>query len=152
MQEQITRSIIVKASPQEAYNVWSNFENFPYFMKYIKSVTMTGPKTSHWKMEGPLGKTVEWEAETTMVEPNKRIGWSTKDRQDGDIKTSGQVSFNPMGPGQTEITVMLQYVPQAGIAGNVVAKLLADPEAQLEEDLSNFKSYIEGKYERTASD
>jgi uncharacterized membrane protein len=149
MQEQITRSIIVKASPEEAYQVWSNFTNFPLFMKHIKSVTMTGPRTSHWIMEGPLGKTIEWDAETTLNEMNHRVGWSTKDRTEGDIKTSGQVSFSQLGNEQTEVTVMLQYVPQAGLAGNLAAKLLANPEAQLEEDLSNFKAYIEGQYERT---
>ena len=149
MQEQITRSIIVKASSEEAFRIWSNFENFPRFMKHIKSVSKTGPKTSYWQMDGPLGKKIEWEAETTLYEENKRIGWSTKDREDVDVKTSGTVSFNGLPKGETEVTVTLQYVPQAGVAGNIVAKLLANPEAQLEEDLSNFKSYIEGQYERT---
>lgn len=149
MQEQITRSIIVKANPEEVYKVWSNFENFPYFMKHIKSVSMTGPNSSHWIMDGPLGKDIDWVAETTTNEPNQRIGWSTKDRDNGDIKTSGQVTFKPLSKDETEVTVMLQYVPLGGVVGNVGAKLLAQPEAQLEEDLSNFKSYIEGHYERT---
>jgi len=149
MQEQITRSIIVKASPEEAYGIWSNFENFPYFMKHIKSISKTGPNASHWIMEGPLGKEIDWVAETTLDEANQRIGWSTKDRDHGDIKTSGQVSFKPLSNGQTEVTVMLQYVPLGGVVGTIGAKLLANPEGQLEEDLSNFKSYIEGHYERT---
>lgn len=149
MQEQITRSIIVKASPEEAYKIWSNFENFPYFMKHIKSISKAGPKTSHWIMEGPLGKEIDWLAETTLDEPNQRIGWSTKDRDNGDIKTSGQVSFKPLSNDQTEVTVMLQYVPMGGVIGNIGAKLLANPEGQLGEDLSNFKSYIEGHYEQT---
>lgn len=149
MQEQITRSIIVKASPQEAFKVWSDFENFPYFMKSIKSITMAGPRTSRWVLDGPLGKEIEWIAETTLYEPDQRIGWSTKDREQGDIKTSGQVSFHPLSDGQTEVTVMLQYVPVGGAVKNLAAKLFANPEAQLEEDLSNFKSYMEGHYERT---
>jgi uncharacterized membrane protein len=149
VQEQITKTIIVKASPQEAFRIWSDFENFPRFMKHIKSVSKTGPKTSYWQMDGPLGKKIEWEAVTTLNEENKRIGWSTKDRENVDVKTSGQVSFNGLPKGETEVTVTLQYVPQGGVAGNIVAKLLANPEAQLGEDLSNFKSYIEGQYERT---
>ncbi|MGE5224049.1 MAG: SRPBCC family protein [Omnitrophica WOR_2 bacterium] len=36
----ITRSIIVQASADEAYQLWHNFENFPMFMQNIKSVKM----------------------------------------------------------------------------------------------------------------
>jgi uncharacterized membrane protein len=144
MTEQVTRTIIVKADAEKAFQAWSNFENFPRFMEHVKSVRMTGPKTSHWEVEGPLGKTIEWNAETTTLDTNKRIGWSTKDNQDSDVTTSGQVSFNSLPHGETEVTVILQYKPQAGVAGNLVAKLLSNPEKQLEEDLQNFKKYIEG--------
>jgi uncharacterized membrane protein len=143
MAEQITRTIIVKATPEHAYQVWENFENFPMFMKWIKSVQKTGNGASHWEMQGPLGKTIDWDAETTRKDPNKRIGWSTKDRS-GDLTTSGQVTFNGLPQGETEITVLMQYVPKAGAVGDLVAKILGDPEKKLEEDLSNFKSYIEG--------
>ena len=54
MADQVTRDIIVKANVDEAYRLWSNFENFPHFMKYISSITKTGDRTSHWVMAGPL--------------------------------------------------------------------------------------------------
>jgi uncharacterized membrane protein len=148
MTEQVTRTIIVKGDAEKAFQAWANFENFPHFMEHVISVKNTGPKTSHWKVEGPLGKSVEWNAETTTVDANKRIGWSTKDNEDSDITTSGQVTFNALPHGETEVTVTLQYKPQAGVAGNLVAKLLANPEKQLEEDLQNFKKYIEGMQDR----
>jgi uncharacterized membrane protein len=149
MAEQITRNIIVKARPEEAFRAWANFENFPRFMRYIQSVTKTGDRTSHWKMEGPAGSTIEWDAEITRYEENKRIGWSTKDRS-GDITTSGQVSFNALPEGETEITVMMQYVPMGGAVGDVIARLFSNPEKSLEEDLQNFKYFIEGMPERTS--
>ncbi len=142
MAEQITRSIIVKATPEQAYRIWRNFENFPMFMKWIKAVHKTGNGTSHWEMEGPLGKTIDWDAEMTIDEPNKRIGWSTKDHS-GDLKTSGQVTFNGLPQGETQVAVIMQYVPKAGVAGDIIAKLFGNPDQKLEDDLSNFKSYIE---------
>jgi uncharacterized membrane protein len=148
MTEQVTRTIIVKADAESAFQAWANFENFPMFMEHVKSVQMTGPKTSHWEVEGPLGKTIEWDAETTTMDKNKRIAWSTKDNEDLDVTTSGQVTFNSFPHGETEVTVTLQYRPQAGAAGNLVAKLLANPEKQLEEDLQNFKKYIEDMQDR----
>jgi uncharacterized membrane protein len=148
MPEQTTKSIIVKGEVPLIYNLWANFENFPFFMKNIKSVKKTGDRLSHWVMEGPLGKDIEWDAETTRMDPNTRIAWNSRDG--GDITTSGQVTFKQLPNDQTEVTVTLQYVPPAGALGEVVAKLLKDPEKQLEEDLSNFKAYAEGGHSRTA--
>ncbi|HNP72036.1 MAG TPA: SRPBCC family protein [Kouleothrix sp.] len=149
MADQFTKQIIVNASVTEAYNAWANFENFPYFMRYIKSVRKTGDRTSHWVMDGPLGKEIEWDAQTTTMEPNDRLAWNSRDN--GDITTSGQVVFKSLANDQTHITVTLQYVPPAGKLGEVVARIFSNPEAQLEEDLANFKEYIEGHRSRTAA-
>jgi uncharacterized membrane protein len=138
----VTKTVIVKADVKDAFGVWSNFENFPQFMQYIKSVKKLGDEYSRWVMEGPMGTRFEWEAKTTRIDPNKRIGWSSTQ---GDIKTSGQVTFNSLPSNQTEVTVTLQYIPPAGIAGEVIADLFSDPERRLDEDLRNFKRYIEKK-------
>jgi uncharacterized membrane protein len=149
MPEQVTRTINVKAPLNDVYDIWANFENFPHFMKYIKSVRKTGDGLSHWVMEGPLGKEIEWDAETTRTDQNKRIAWNS--RAGGDITTSGQVTFKELPQGQIEIAVTLQYVPPAGALGGVVAKIFKDPEDQLDEDLKNFKAYVEGMQARAAS-
>jgi uncharacterized membrane protein len=144
MADPITKSITVKADVATAYNLWANFENFPHFMKYIKSVTKLGPNMSRWQMEGPLGKDVEWTAETTRMEPNRRIGWNTKDNA-STVTTSGEVVFTPLADFQTEITVTLKYDPPAGAVGEAVAKIFSNPSGRLDEDLKNFKNYVEGR-------
>lgn len=149
MPSQVTKSIIVNRDVEDIYKLWADFENFPEFMKHIKSITKTGDRTSHWVMNGPLGILIAWDVETTSLEENKRIAWSSKD-SDGDIKTSGQVTFNPLPQGQTEVTVLLQYVPPAGAAGSMASGLISNPGSRLEEDLRNFKSYAEGMLERVA--
>lgn len=155
MSEKITKSIILKADVSQAYHAWENFENFPKFMKYIKSVRNTGPNTSHWEMSGPLGVTVEWDAEMTRNDENKRIAWNTKDRSKenggNDLTTSGQVTFNALPQGETEVTVIMVYDLNAGRSGKVMASLFSHPEKQLETDLRNFKAFVEGMYDRTAT-
>ena len=146
MANRVTRTIIVKAPVEKAYQVWANLENFPHFMKNVKSVTPMGDGSTHWKVKGPLGATVEWDAEITKFEENKRVGWNTKDREGNDVTTSGQVTFLELEQGQTEVTVVMQYEPEkGGVAGDVVAKIFTNPEKQLEEDLQNFKKFIEGR-------
>lgn len=144
---QVTKSVTVKGDVSKIYNLWANFEHFPHFMKYIKSVTITGPCTSHWVMDGPVGMNVDWNAEMTRLEENKRIAWNSKDNK-GMVTTSGQVTFNALPDNATEVTVTLQYVPPAGKVGEIVANWLSDPEKRLTEDLRNFKAYAEGMTER----
>lgn len=134
------QNILIKAPLPKIYAAWADFENFPRFMRHIKSVTKTGERTSHWAMEGPFHTRLEWDAETTRLEENKRIAWSSTR---GDIKTSGQVTFNALPDGHVEMTVMLRYVPPVGIAGDFFARLFDDPEGKVVEDLRNFKRYIE---------
>jgi uncharacterized membrane protein len=146
MADTVTRHIIVKANVDQAYQVWSNFENFPQFMRYIKSVTRTDSSNSHWVMEGPLGRLVEGDAETTRLEPNQRIAWNSK--QNSALKTSGQVTFMPLGDQETDITVSLHYDPPAGWTCDLVTDLFGDPEGKLFADLQNLKAFIEGMPER----
>ena len=117
-------------------------------MKYVQSVEKTGAHTSHWVVAGPFGRKVQWTAETTGLEENRRIGWNTKDGEG--LTTSGEVSFNPLPYGATEITVTLQYVPPAGKAGEILADLFADPGRRLEEDLRHFKAYAEAQARENA--
>ena len=140
MSDYITKTIIVKGSADYLFDLWTNFETFPFFMKNIKEVVKTGPQTSHWVMEGPFGKNLEWEAEITDIIENKRIAWHSTE---GDIKTSGAVTFNELYHGETEISVMLHYVPPAGRLGDAVAHAFDNPAKKLYDDLRGFKKHAE---------
>ena len=133
----------VNAPVNLVYQAWHNFENFPHFMKNIKTVEKRPDGSTHWVMDGPLGKKVEWDAETTMFEPGKRIAWHS--REGSTIKTSGQVTFVELGNGQTQVNLTIQWVVPATKGGETLAGLLTDPEKRVEEDLYNFKTYVEGR-------
>lgn len=142
MSDQVTKSVTVKGSVSDIYNIWSSFETFPYFMKYVQSVSKTGPRTSHWEVSGPMGMKLEWDAETTRMDPGQRIAWNTKDH-DGTITTSGEVVFSELPNNQTHVTVTMNYTIPGGKIGEAVAALFSDPNKRLEEDLRNFKAYVE---------
>src|SRR5215510_10711227 len=141
MPDKFTHSIVVLGNIADVYRLWANFEFFPRFMHDIKSVSMLDERTSHWVMKGPLGADIEWDAETTRREENQRIAWNSKDNSA--VKTSGQVTFEPLGANETEVTVTLQYDPPAGAAGQAFASLFANPEKRVREDLEQFKQFVE---------
>ena len=142
MTDRVTKSIIVKGDVSKAFNTWADFESFPYFMKYVNKVSKTSPRTSHWEVAGPLGMKLEWDAETTRMDHNRHIAWNTKDRE-GTITTSGDVVFSELPDNQTHITVTMNYSIPGGKVGEAVAQLFSDPNARLEEDLRNYKAYVE---------
>lgn len=147
MGERMTRSVVVHRPVSEVYNLWANFDNFPNFMSHIKEVRKSGNNMSHWVMEGPMGKDVEWDAKTTAMEPNRRIAWNSVG---GDIDTNGEVTFREMGNNQTEVSVMMQYAAKGALA-DMVAKYFTNTGDWMEEDLRNFKHYAEQMSERTGT-
>lgn len=144
--DQITESIIVKGDVGHIYSIWKDFTNFPYFMKNIESVIPRDDVYSHWVMKGPLDIRFEWDAKITRMEDNSRIAWKSID---GDVKTSGQVTFKALPHNETQVTVTMHYVPPAGALGEAAA-LFSQPEQRVAEDLKNFKSYVEGMEDRLA--
>jgi uncharacterized membrane protein len=145
----VTKEIIVNAPISQVFSFWKNFENFPRFMENIESVQVIGPELTHWKMKGPLGTAVEWDAKTLTVEEDKKISWKSTG---GTIETHGGVIFEEVDAERTRVTVGIEYHPPGGAIGEAVAKLFNNPENQLEEDLMRFKKVVqEGRDEFAGS-
>jgi len=141
MAQRVHGTTEVEAPVEDVFRYWSNFDNFPNFMSNIEEVRMTAQDTSHWRVKGPLGKSVEFDAKTTEMDPNRGIGWNTVD---GEVMTSGEVRFEEAAPGRTRVNVTMNYSdPPGGAIGETVANILSNPERNLEEDLQNFAGIVE---------
>ncbi len=135
----VTRSVTINKPVGELYTYWRNLENLPEIMRHLEKVTVTGDRRSHWVAKGPVGSSVEWDAETTAEEENERLAW--RSLPDADVQNEGEVRFRE-APGDrgTELTVSLTYHPPGGALGSAVAKLFGrEPYQQIGEDLSRFK-------------
>src|SRR5436305_22919 len=84
-----------------------------------------------WKLKGPLGTKVEFDAEMTQDEPGRSIGWNSRDGQMG---STGNVTFTPMEDNTLVHVVMQWYDPPAGPIGEAVSRILQDPQKMLDED------------------
>jgi uncharacterized membrane protein len=145
----VIKSVVVNAPVEQVFTFWKNFENFPRFMENVESIQVIGQDLTHWKVKGPLGNSAEWDAKTISVVENQKIAWQSIE---GNIETHGAVTFEEAGTGQTKVTVGLEYKPPGGALGEAVAKMFADPEDQLEEDLNRFKQVAEsGDFGTTTS-
>ena len=141
MPQRVHESIEVQAPLEDVFQYWANFENFPNIMSNVEEVRMTGQDTSHWKIQGPLGTDVEFDARTTEMDPNRGIGWNSIE---GEVQTSGEVRFEEVAPGRTRIDVTMNYAdPPGGKVGEVAANVISNPERQMREDLENFARMVE---------
>jgi uncharacterized membrane protein len=141
MAQRVQESIEVQAPLQDVFTYWSNLENFPRIMSNVEEVRVAGD-TSHWKVKGPLGKTVEFDARTTEMSPERGIAWNSTN--DNEVETSGQVRFEEVAEGRTRIDVTMNYAdPPGGRVGEVVADAISNPEREIREDLENFARQIE---------
>jgi uncharacterized membrane protein len=148
----VERSIVVMRDPAELYSFWRELENLPRVMKHLKNVDSQDRRRSHWVATGPMGKSVEWDAEIFNDVENELIAWRSV--PGGDVDTAGSVRFEPIGAGQgTRVTVNLKYDPPAGKIGAWVASFLGhDAETMVAEDLGRFKLLAEtGASARAAS-
>lgn len=146
----IEREVVVQAPADSVYQIWRNFENFPTLMSNIEEVREIGYGRSHWRAKGPFGRDGEWDAEITRDEPGRAIAWQSIDSVESNVHTSGSVQFESLGDA-TRVRVALAYDTPGGGIGEVVTKLFANPERQVEEDLTRFKEQVErgGDYMRT---
>jgi uncharacterized membrane protein len=126
----------------ELYHFWHNLANLPSVMPHIKSVTVDGSR-SHWKVAGPAGYDVAWDAEFITEKPGEIIAWQSL--PGSDVQNAGSIHFEPSQNGfATILKVALEYLPPGGKAGALVARLFGEaPDQQLEADLARFKEQIE---------
>ncbi len=134
---------ILTKSPEELYRFWRNLENLPTFMKHLRSVTVLSLHRSHWVANAPLGNTVEWDAEIVTEQENHLLGWASV--EGAQIENSGFVRFQPATGGRgTEVKVVMEYSPPAGVVGATLAKLFGEePEQQVGDELRRFKMLME---------
>ena len=140
----VAHYIEVNAPADQCYAWWRGLPTLPQIMPDVESVTPKAGSTAvtHWKVSGPLGKTVQWDAKIVEDVPSTRIAWATEDSSGLEVKNAGAVRFEDHG-GTTGVEVSLQYAPPAGFVGEAGAKLFSNPQKQVEEALAAFKSTIE---------
>lgn len=132
-------STLVNASVDQVFALFSHFNDFPKFMRFVKEVTYYDNNTSHWVAE--VAGRHEWDAVNQEWVTNRQIGWhSTRG-----LENHGKVTFEPVGASQTKIDIYINYNPPAGIFGDIGEKMGAGSrfEHALQDDLDRFARIVD---------
>jgi len=104
----IVESIDVPVSREVAYELWTQFEEFPSFMKKVESVDQKDPEVVTWKAQ-IFWSHRTWTAKILDQVPPERIVWKSEADKG---KVDGAVTFHELAPDLTRVLVSLEYFPQ----------------------------------------
>ncbi len=144
-------SVVVNAPVEQVYPMWTHFNDFPKFMRFVKEVTYIDDQRSHWVVD-VVGRH-EWDAINGPWQENREISWRSTDC----LENSGRVTFQSVGNNQTRIDVYVFYNPPAGTLGDLGEKLGAGKQFDqaLQRDLTHFAKMVDeappGALDPTAS-
>jgi uncharacterized membrane protein len=132
----IEKSIDVNVPSDTAYNLWTQFEQFPRFMEGVEEVRQVREKHLNWRVNVG-GKQKEFETEITEQIPGKRIAWRTV----GGTDNAGVVTFHRLTGATSRIMLQMAYEPEGLV--EKAGDLLGIASHRVQGDLERFKQYIE---------
>jgi uncharacterized membrane protein len=132
----VQKAIDVKVPVRAAYDQWTQFEEFPRFMKGVTSVRQADDTHLHWKAD-VAGQEREWDAVITEQEPDQRIAWHST----AGARNAGVVTFHRIDDDTTRVTLQMDVEPEGVIesAGDALGVL----DRRVQGDLERFKEFIE---------
>jgi uncharacterized membrane protein len=103
----IVESIDVGAPVQVVYNQWTQFKDFPTYMKKVESVEQESDEKLNWRAQ-IFWSHRSWQATITEQIPDRRIVWRSEGQKG---KVDGSVTFHELAPELTRILLVLEYHP-----------------------------------------
>ena len=129
----------VEAPVDVVYAQWTQFEDFPRFMRNVKETRQLDDTHLLWTAE-IAGREHTWEAKIVEQEPNRRISWRSTDG----LHNAGTVTFEPVDSGSvTVVHVVMEYEPE-GVTEKIGSALSVD-EGVVKADLGRFKDLVESR-------
>ncbi|WP_328389727.1 SRPBCC family protein [Streptomyces sp. NBC_00400] len=104
----IVEDIDVGVPVREAYDQWTQFQEFSTFAKGVVSVEKSDDTSSNWKVK-VAKSTRSWRANVTEQVPDERISWTTEGAK-GTVK--GVVTFHRLTDNLTRVLLVLEYFPK----------------------------------------
>jgi ribosome-associated toxin RatA of RatAB toxin-antitoxin module len=134
----VQQAIEVSAPLHTVYEQLAAFENYPRFMSGVHEVTPIGVDQTHWIMDVE-GKRREFDCQITERSMDERVSWATTE---GPLLAE-TLTLRPLGETRTQIVAQLE--------ADIAFLMPSDRHGQasltrrLKDDLTNFKSLVEGR-------
>src|SRR5512147_2860002 len=137
----IEASVMIRCPVDAVFQFYRDFRNLPRFLGDVMEIEQTGPATSRWTIQGPLGIQARWTIELTEERTNKLIRYETA--ASPMLRTSWEVYFSP-GAGTDETEVREAMRAPLGRLGRAVLALIGKfPAEEVSANLRRLKQVME---------
>jgi uncharacterized membrane protein len=140
----VQESINVSVPLSQAYNQWTQFEDFPHFMSGVDAVRQLDDTTVHFQTS-VAGVKREYDARITVQQPDQRVTWESLDEP----RNAGTVWFEALSPTETKVSVELAWEPDSAV--EKVGAAVGLDSRQVASDLKRFKKFIEEREVETGA-
>ena len=132
----------IHASVQQVWEVWSDLEAMPQWMRWIESVvTLEDPDLTDWTLAAQ-GFRFHWKARITQRVEAQQLHWESV----GGLPTKGAVRFYSLAPELTAVRLSVSYelpgvlapLMDASILGGIVTR-------ELQANLDRFRDLVESR-------
>jgi Polyketide cyclase / dehydrase and lipid transport len=104
----IVESIDIGLPLRTTYDLWTQFEDFPSFMKKVETVEQASDEKTNWTAKIFWSRRT-WEATTVEQVPDSHIVWRSTGAK-GHV--DGAVTFTEIGPNSTRVLLVMEYWPK----------------------------------------
>ncbi|MEU5774475.1 SRPBCC family protein [Streptomyces venezuelae] len=93
---------------RDAYDQWTQYQEFSTFAKGVKGATVASDTDSDWQLK-VFWSSRSWKAHTTEQVPDQRITWTS---EGGKGTTKGVVTFHSLAENLTRVLLIIEYYPK----------------------------------------
>ncbi|MFF9867381.1 SRPBCC family protein [Streptomyces sp. NPDC013953] len=104
----VIEDVDVGVPVREAYDQWTQFQEFGRFTKGVVNVEKSDETTSQWQVKVAKSNR-SWKASVVEQIPDERIVWTSEGAKG---TTKGAVTFHPLGDNLTKVLLVLEYFPK----------------------------------------
>jgi uncharacterized membrane protein len=138
----IRGAVTIKGSPGELYQLWRDPHNFVCAFDHFAQIQVRSDKESHWIVEAPMGKKIEWDSWITGEIPGQLIKWKSSD--DSPLPNHGKLTFKS-APGDkgSELVLEMHFDLPVKLGRKLSGIIGMAPKTIAQQALRRFKSLVE---------
>ena len=137
----VEASIVIRRPVEEVFQFYRDFRNLPKFLGDVMAIEQTGPATSRWTVQGPLGVRIKWTARVIEERANEFISYETVPLPGW--KTTWEISLSPaLEAGATKIHETMR-MPLGRLAEAGLTLIGKPPAGEVSANLRRLKEVLE---------
>lgn len=137
----IEARVTVQRPVEKVFGFYRDFKNLPKFLGDVMAVEQSGPATSRWTIQGPLGIRIKWTIRVTEERTNELIRYETV--TSSGLGTCWEIHFAPGSEaGQTEVREVMK-APLGRLGRAALALIGKFPAKEVSSNLHRLKQLME---------